>query len=58
MNKTREEWIDVAKGIAMCAIMYSHVRGMVPSEYQLYRYLEASFIQVFFFFSGFCIIQL
>lgn len=31
MNKYKkegyEEWIDIAKGIAMLSIMYSHIRG-------------------------------
>lgn len=65
MNKYKkegyEEWIDIAKGIAMLSIMYSHIRGGIAvkaggggiEKYQLYRYLEASFIPVFFFFSGF-----
>lgn len=26
-KKDYEEWVDIAKGIAMLAIMYSHIRG-------------------------------
>lgn len=26
-KKCYEEWIDIAKGIAMLAIMYSHIRS-------------------------------
>ena len=54
-KKCYEEWIDIAKGIAMLAIMYSHIRSGISDGggYQLYRYLEASFIPVFFFLSGF-----
>ena len=31
-KKCYEEWIDIAKGIAMLAIMYSHIRSGISDQ--------------------------
>ena len=32
-KKCYEEWISMAKGIAMLAIIYSHIRGGISDDY-------------------------
>ena len=49
--KTRKAWLDIAKGIAMCCIVFSHTNAGTAGWYkQLY---EPVFLSVFFFSSGY-----
>lgn len=64
MNKVRYDWIDVAKGILICLMLYGHVRvygpmdGLNDNIMKLMSYndglYDTFFMQSFFMVTGFC----
>ena len=49
--KERINWIDWAKAIAVCSVVFCHLPQ--SQEWFYYRYLQATTITVFFFISGY-----
>ena len=49
--RTRINWIDWAKGMAMCSVVFCHLPQ--SQEWFYYRYMQATTITVFFFISGY-----
>jgi fucose 4-O-acetylase-like acetyltransferase len=64
MNKVRYDWIDVAKGILICLMLYGHIRvygpmdGLNDEPMRIMGYASglygAFFMQAFFIVTGFC----
>ena len=64
VNKVRHDWIDVAKGILICLMLYGHIRVYGPMEglndepMRIMGYASglygAFFMQAFFIVTGFC----
>ena len=50
-NMQRINWIDWAKGIAVCTVVFCHLPQ--SQEWFYYRYLQACIITIFFFLSGY-----
>ena len=48
---TRINWIDWAKAIAVCSVVFCHLPQ--SQEWFYYRYMQATTITVFFFISGY-----